>query len=184
MPLSILIALVLQTTSPPGPTEPEGEIVVLSPSRPVPQTPATMVVEPVAMMIAALDGDGDGRTTRAEMETGVARSFAAIDTVGAGTLRYLAFASWAERFLGDRNALPSPFEVDKDGNDQVSLDELQRQFSRLFARYNRDGDDAISRPELLTFRTAPVDAKGPTPPLDPRRKRPKPDRAKPERTPR
>lgn len=152
----IVFALLLQATV----AQPD-DIVVRAPAGATAQTPATMVVEPVAMMIAALDADADGRTTRAEVEAGVRRSFEAIDTARTGKLRYLAFADWAERFLGDRNALPSPFEVDRDSDSQVTLDELQTQFSRLFARYNRDRDDAVTRAELLTFRTTAVDQKGP-----------------------
>lgn len=137
-------------------------IVVKGPLPATPQTPATMVVEPVAMMIATFDTDGDALVDRSEMLGGVKASFDAIDTAHAGVLRYLVFADWAERFLGDRNALPSPFEIDRNQDDQVSLEELQDQFSRLFARYDRNGDKRISRAELVTYRTAPVGADGPT----------------------
>ena len=173
----ILLALLLQaaqTSSVTPPAEPQGgDIVVLAPSKPSAQTPATMVVEPVAMFIAACDADGDAITTRAEMEAGVARSFGAIDAAHAGALRYLAFADWAQRYLGDRNALPSPFDADKDGDDRVTLDELQAQFSKLYSRFNRDGSEGISRPELVTFRTGPVDANGPTKPGLPKKPRKK-----------
>lgn len=158
----LALALLLQAAAPP-PSQ-EGDVVVLAPSRPSAQTPATMVVEPAAMFVAACDTDGDGTTRRDELEACVARSFAAVDTAGAGRLRYLAFADWAERYLGDRNALPSPFDVDRDIDGAVTLDELQRQFSRLYSRFNTDGQDGITRKELVTFRTAPVDAKGPAAP--------------------
>lgn len=137
------------------------DVTVRAPLPAQPQTPATMVVEPVAMMIATFDRDGDAMVDRAELAEGVAASFAAIDTAHTGRLRYIAFADWAERFLGDRNALPSPFEVDRNNDDAITLDELQDQFSRLFARYDANGDHRISRAELVTYRTRPVDAKGP-----------------------
>ncbi len=158
----ILLALLLQATPPPPP-----DIVVTAPPRATPQTPATIVVEPAAMMIASVDADGDGRTTRAELATGIERSFRAIDA--GGGLRYLAFADWAARFLGDQNALPSPLETDRDNDGQVSLIEMQTQFARLYARYNRDGDDAVSRAELLTFRAVAIDANGPASPGERRR---------------
>lgn len=141
----------------------EGEtVVVKAPLPSTPQTPATMVVEPAAMMIATFDANGDAMVDRAELAEGVRRSFAAIDTAGAGRLRYIAFGDWALRYLGDRAALPSPFEIDRDGDGQITLDEVQDQFSRLFARYDRDGSHDVSRAELLTYRTMPVDAQGPT----------------------
>ncbi|MBM6575795.1 MAG: EF-hand domain-containing protein [Sphingomonas sp.] len=143
------------------------EILVTARPKPFDQTPATMVVEPVAMMIAACDADGDGETTRIEMETGVRRSFEAIDTAKSGKLRYIAFADWAERWLGDRNALPSPFDVDRDADGAVTLQELQDHFSRLFSRFDRDRDGAINRAEILTIRTTPADANGPQKPLAP-----------------
>lgn len=171
--LAALLAMALQAS-----TQDDGTIVVRAPLPGTPQTPATMVVEPVAMMIAAFDTDADGAVDRDELIAGVRRSFEAIDKAKAGQLRYIAFADWAERWLGDRNALPSPFEVDRNQDDQVSIDELQDHFSRLFARYDRNGDKRISRAELLTYRTAPIDAKGPTagrppakPPLPPEKKR-------------
>lgn len=118
------------------------------------QPPATMVVEPVAMAIAAFDGDGDARVARAEMEAGVRRSFAAADTAHAGRLRYLDFAEWALRWLGDRNALPSPFEVDSNGDDAVSLAELEAFFAATFTRLDKDRDGYLTRAELLTIRAS------------------------------
>ena len=165
----------------------DAPIIVKAPLPSTPQTPATMVVEPVAMLIATFDGAGteerDALVDRSEMLTGVRASFEAIDTDKAGKLRYIAFADWAERFLGDRNALPSPFEVDADQDDFVSLEELQDHFSRLFARYDRDGSKTISRAELLTYRTGPIGADGPTQGLRRGEKPPAPpqDGARPRR---
>lgn len=165
----ILLALLLQAATP-GANE---TVTVTARPAPFAQTPATMVVEPVAMMIATLDTDGDGKTSRDEMEAGVKRSFDAIDTAHAGSLGYLQFADWAERWLGDRNALPSPFDVDKDNDNRITLPELQAHFSRLFSRFDRDHDGAISRAEALTIRTTAVDANGPTGPLRPKGERPR-----------
>ena len=78
----IWLALLLQAATP-GANE---TVTVTAPPKPFAQTPATMVVEPVAMMIATLDADGDGKTSREEMEAGVKRSFEAIDTAHQGSL--------------------------------------------------------------------------------------------------
>jgi len=127
------------------------------------QPPATFVVEPVGMAIAGFDGDGDGRTSRAELDAGVRRSFAAIDTGNAGTIGYIAFADWAERWLGDRNALPSPFEVDGNGDDRITLAELQAAFARVFARFDADKDGVVTHKELLTIRATAGRTMGPPP---------------------
>lgn len=137
----MILALLLQATvpltaAPPGPGQP----------------PATMVVEPAAMMIAACDLDRDGRTTAGELQACVERSFAAIDSAHKGSLGYIEFADWAERWLGDRNALPSPFEVDSDGDNRITVAELNAKMAQIFRRLDRDHDGAVTRAECLTIR--------------------------------
>jgi Ca2+-binding EF-hand superfamily protein len=138
----MLLALLLQAAVPAAPAALPG------PGQP----PATFVVAPVAMAMAGFDADGDARTTRAEMEAGVRRSFAAIDSGNSGSIGYIGFADWAERWLGDRNALPSPFEVDTDGDNRITPAELQAAFARVFARLDTNRDGSLSRKELLTIR--------------------------------
>ncbi|HVJ01007.1 MAG TPA: EF-hand domain-containing protein [Sphingomonas sp.] len=118
-----------------------------------PQQPAaTVIAEPVAMMIAAFDADGDARVTRAEFDAGLRRSFDSVDTAHKGSLGYIAFSDWSERWMGDRNTLPSPFETDRDGDNQVSFAELAQRFDLLFQRFDADKDGVIVRRELLTIR--------------------------------
>jgi hypothetical protein len=122
------------------------------PADPNAQPHATFVVEPVAMFIAACDNDGDARVTREKLHHCVAKSFAAIDTAHTGKLGYIAFADWAERFLGDRTALPSPFETDADGDNQITLPELTAKLDQIFDRLDRNKDGVLTRNELLTIR--------------------------------
>lgn len=117
------------------------------------QPPATMVLEPVAMMIAACDADNDGKTTRIELIQCVTKSFDAIDTGHKGSIGYIDYSDWALKWLGDRNALPSPFTVDRDGDNRITLGELQAEFTTLFTRFDIDKDGAATRAELLTIRT-------------------------------
>jgi hypothetical protein len=121
---------------------------------PGPQTQpaATVMAEPVAMMIAAFDGDGDARVSRAEFDAGLRRSFDSIDTRKTGSLGYIAYSDWSERWLGDRNTLPSPFETDRDGDNKITFDELAARFSLLFARFDTNKDGSLARGELLTLR--------------------------------
>ncbi|MEG8037848.1 EF-hand domain-containing protein [Sphingomonas sp. LR60] len=177
----IPFALLLLAAAPVQDTPQQGDITVRAPLPATPQTPATMVVEPVAMMIAACDRDGDAKVERYELEECVTASLAAFDPNKTGKLRYIAFGDWALRYLGDRAALPSPYEVDRDNDGEVTLAELQDHFSRLFARYDQDGDHAISRAELLTYRTMPVDARGPTAGRRPEKKDDAPDADKKRR---
>ncbi|RYE01327.1 MAG: EF-hand domain-containing protein [Sphingomonadales bacterium] len=122
-----------------------------APAAPTPQPAATVIVEPVAMMIAAFDSDGDARVTRAEFDAGLRHSFESAHTRD-GTLGYIAFSDWSERWLGDRNTLPSPFETDRDGDNKISFDELAERFNLLFARFDADKDGVLIRRELVTIR--------------------------------
>ena len=122
------------------------------PAPPITQPPtATIMAEPVALMIGACDVDADARVTRPELRACVARSFASVDPAKSGAIGYIVFSDWAERWLGDRNALPSPFETDTDGDNRITPAELQAQFDKTFTRLDRDRDDVLVRAELLTL---------------------------------
>ena len=131
-------------------------IVAAPPPAGTPQPPATIFAEPAALFIAACDVNGDGRVTQAELTAGIARSYATAEGAGTGSIGYIAFADWAQAWLGDRNALPSPFEVDRDGDNRITLAELQARFTQFFARFDRDKDGVLTRAELITIRGAPA----------------------------
>lgn len=119
-----------------------------------------MIAEPVAMAIATFDSDQDGIITRAEFDAGVRRSFE-LSAKGQPALGYIAFGDWAERWLGNRNALPSPFEVDGDGDNRITLPELQARFDLFFTRFDTDKDGSLRRSELLTVRAMPTPGQQP-----------------------
>ena len=129
---------------------------VAPPAAPAPrpgQPAATIIAEPVAMMIAAFDSDSDARVTRAEFDAGLERSW----TRTTASLSYIGYSDWAERWLGDRNALPNPFEIDQDGDNRITFDELAARFGLFFTRFDANRDGAIARSELLTLRTPAMD---------------------------
>ena len=136
-----------------------------TPATPPPQpgmaTPIPlMIAEPVAMAIAAFDADHDGSVTRAEFDAGVRRSFE-VSAKGQPAMGYIAFGDWSERWLGNRNALPSPFEVDGDGDNRITLPELQARFDLFFTRFDADKDGTLRRSELLTVRALPTPGQRP-----------------------
>lgn len=133
---------------------------------PAPQPPATILVEPAAMLLASCDADADALTTRAERDICLARAYASAEGAPSGRIGYIAYGDWARRWLGDPNALPSPYEVDADGDNRIALSELTARFSALFDRYDVNKDGAVSRSELVTIR-----ARAPGPDADPERRR-------------
>jgi hypothetical protein len=136
-----LIALLVQAAAP-------------APPSPAPQPPATILVEPAAMLLATCDADADALVTRAERDACLARAYVTAAGAAAGRVGYIAYADWAQRWLGDRNALPSPYEVDGDGDNRISLTELTRRFTGLFDRYDMNKDGSLTRAELVTIRAA------------------------------
>lgn len=116
--------------------------------------PATIVAEPVALFLAAADRDLDGRTTLPELNQALAATTANDPAwkVGVG---FIAYSDWAERWLGDRNGVPTPFDLDRNGDQKVTSDELATRFDALFARFDANKDGAVTRAELLTVRTSP-----------------------------
>ena len=137
-----LLLLLLQTPAAPSPGGPDG---------PNNLAPATVVAEPLALAIAAADADHDARTSRAELAAALARSFATV-AKGGKDIGYIAFADWAKRELGNPSALPSPFEVDRNGDNRITLLELQTRFNIIFDRLDSDKDGSLTRAELLTIR--------------------------------
>ena len=139
------------------------------PLQPPPGPRPTIVAEPVAVTLAAFDADQDGLVTRAEMTAGVARSYVSI-AKGAADIGYIGYSDWALRWLGDANALPSPFDVDGDHNDRITLVELTASLTRAFNRFDLNKDNVLSRAELITLRSTqfgdgyrPDDKKGSKP---------------------
>ncbi|OYY89699.1 MAG: calcium-binding protein [Sphingomonas sp. 28-66-16] len=150
---SILLAALLAGASPGLAQQPPETAGPRTP--PATQPPsATIMAEPVALMIGACDANGDARVTREEMRACVAHSFASVDPTNSGAIGYIGFSDWAERWLGDRNALPSPYETDANGDNRISLAELQAQFDKTFTRFDRDKDNVLVRAELLTLDSA------------------------------
>ncbi|URW76050.1 EF-hand domain-containing protein [Sphingomonas donggukensis] len=162
--LPVMAALALTQAAPAQPPRP---------GDPYRAAPATIVAEPVALLFAGFDRDGDGRTTLAEMRAGLRATASGAEwATGVG---YLAFADWAARYLGDRNGVPTPFEVDRNGDNRITLAELEDRVEALFTRYDLDRDGALTRTELLTIRTTPTgerrrrDRDGDQPAMPPRR---------------
>ncbi|OAN61619.1 calcium-binding protein [Sphingomonas sp. TDK1] len=116
------------------------------------QPQATVIAEPVALLIAGFDSDGDARVTRAEFDAGLKRSFDSADTGHTGSLGYIAYSDWSLRWMGDRNTLPSPFEMDRDGDNKVSWAEFQDRFALIWVRFDKNKDGVIERSELVTIR--------------------------------
>lgn len=149
--MRLFLALALLAAPPVGARQAQPPAPPVRPEAPRQPTP-TVIFEPVAAMIAAFDADGDARVTRAEFGAGLRRSYDSVDSAKAGAIGYIAFADWAERWMGNRTALPSPFEVDRDGDNRITPTELVDRFELFFTRFDADKDGVLTRGELVTVR--------------------------------
>lgn len=122
--------------------------------------PPTIVATPLTVAIAGFDRDGDMIVSRAEFEGGVAQAFGHADADRDGRVSLIELAGWAEAALGNRGALPGPFDFDRDGNDSISREEFVGLFDARFASLDKNSDKALRRSELVSFATLPA---GPRP---------------------
>ena len=102
--------------------------------------------------------------TRDELYSCLERSFTKSAGRADATLGYIGYADWQKLWLGDQGALPSPFEVDRNGDNRITLDEVQAQFAKLFARFDKDHDGAVTRAEALTVRATAANGPDGAPP--------------------
>jgi len=132
--------------------QPQAPVEIRPGERPegVSAIPASESAEPIGLAVASFDSDRDGRTTRAELNEALLRSFAAADRDGDDLLGYIEYSGWATTWLGSATALPGPYAIDTNGDDRISREELLGEFGRHFVRLDRDSDGAISHGELLT----------------------------------
>ena len=126
------------------------------PGAPRPQPEATVVASPLALLVAGLDADNDGRTTRAEFDAGLKRAFDAV-AGGREDIGYIGYGDFTLRWMGSATALPGPYELDRDDDNRITRAELTAIYAERFRQLDADQDGTVTRAELLTVRTPQFD---------------------------
>jgi len=92
------------------------------------------------------DLNKDGKVTRAEFDSAVAKRFAAV-TGGKGTMNADQYASDEQQRFRDLNARTFK-RLDKDGDGKLTLAEFAASELKLFARLDKNKDGAIAADEM------------------------------------
>ena len=101
----------------------------------------------VERLIRLLDTDGDGRVGAAEVAAEQQRLLQAADLDNDGKLSVAEFKRRGLWFLSLRTT--SLFDLmDADGDQLLTLEEIQAPSKRWLTRYDTDGDDALEASEL------------------------------------
>ena len=113
-------------------------VPVVPPGTAAPQPAANLIAEPVALMIAAFDSDGDARVTRAEFDAGLRHAFDTAQKDANGAVGYLHFSDWAERWLGNETRSPA-VRSHTDGDNRITFAELAARFDLFFTLRHQQG---------------------------------------------
>ncbi|MFN3723805.1 MAG: EF-hand domain-containing protein [Paracoccaceae bacterium] len=117
------------------------------------------------MDFAAMDADGDGKVTQAEIEAHRAARTAAIDTDGDGLLSADELAAMHIRAATERANMQATRmigQMDADGDGKLSAAELTTRPmpARMFERLDTDKDGAISEAEMAAAKDRMTDRRG------------------------
>ena len=100
-----------------------------------------------AMLFERFDADGDGKITRAEADATIDGKLQAFDADASGSLSMDEFQGlWVEQ---TREMMVRGFQrLDRDGDGQVSREEIDRPVTMAFSWMDRNEDGAIAMDEM------------------------------------
>lgn len=111
----------------------------------------TIQSRPVSLIFTGFDSDNDRIVSRAELDAGLAREWAEMNTNFSGKVSPITFETWQINAMGSKEALPSRVTFDQDLDTMVSESEFTDLLTQIFIDMDKDGDNALSREEL-TFK--------------------------------
>ena len=94
-------------------------------------------------LFLSFDTDGDGRITRAELETGTAAAFHKADANGDGHLTAFEQINWAESLPTRDDTLANPVRFDPNLDRRVSPEEFETVIAELADHYVEETSDVI-----------------------------------------
>jgi len=108
-------------------------------------------LQPIAVVFASMDANGDKAISRAELQSGSAAEWAGFDRNPSAAY----FAQWSLKNLGSTDAMPTFMSFDRDFNGVITQAEFLGQFESYFERMDKNGDGRLDRSEMLIAFDAP-----------------------------
>lgn len=98
-------------------------------------------------MMEQVDADGDGKVTRAEVESWRKQKLAAFDKDGDGNLSLAEFKPLFAEMMS-QPAVRAFQRLDRDGDGKITEAEQMQPMDRMFAKMDRNDDDALEAGEM------------------------------------
>ncbi|MEM1379723.1 MAG: hypothetical protein AAGH41_03765 [Pseudomonadota bacterium] len=108
-----------------------------------------VIAEPMGLLFAGMDTNGDAETSRAEAEFAVPKVFAAADADKNGILRPIEFQAFAIKYLGTNNTALAAQSFDQNLNGQVTAAEFTGFLLTRFEETDTSGDGVLQRSEFI-----------------------------------
>lgn len=108
--------------------------------------PEGYVARPVTLLFATMDTNSDGLVTLAEVRLGAMKEWNRFDTPKVSPL---VLSDWALKTLGASDARPNRLSFDTNLDGQVEKEEFLRGFTREFQDLDKDGDQKLTRAEMV-----------------------------------
>ncbi|MEM9837595.1 MAG: hypothetical protein AAF830_00425 [Pseudomonadota bacterium] len=108
-----------------------------------------VVAQPLGLLFAGMDANGDAETSRAEVEIAVPKIFASTDTDENGLLRPIEFQAFAIRYLGTNDTALATRSFDRNLNGEVTEFEFTGYLMTMFDRADKNRDGILQRSEFV-----------------------------------
>jgi Ca2+-binding EF-hand superfamily protein len=121
-----------------------------------------------AMMFVGFDSNGDLNTSREELEAGISREFARIDSNSDAAISPSEYQNWANAVFGGGQMGPYRLDFDRNVDNTITREEFEAEVRARFSDYDENGDNRVTRGEMVRLVGAarpPTQAREPMQPM-------------------
>lgn len=104
-------------------------------------------VRPIGLLFASMDTDGQTGLSRAELETGIEKEWAVLNS--GAKVSAIDYGNWASSVMGSSEVMPNFLSFDSDFNGGLTKKEFRNGLIREFERADKNQDGLVSREESV-----------------------------------